>query len=67
MSKRRVAIGKELGQRVTIRLDRPSHSQLVEYASSEGFTPSTIIRHLVKRFLANQSRLSVDHMKGITL
>ncbi len=38
MSKRRIPIDKELGQRITIRLDRPSHAQLQEYAASEGFT-----------------------------
>jgi hypothetical protein len=67
MPKRRVALEKELGQRVTFRLDLPCYSQLMDYASSEGFTPSTIVRRLVKRFLANQRRLSIDPMKGISL
>jgi len=66
MSKRRVPIEKELGQRITIRLDLPCHAQLQEYAASEGFTPSVIIRHLVKRFLDNQRRLGINTMKGIS-
>lgn len=66
MAKRRTPIERELGQRITIRLDLPCYAQLQEYASREGFTPSTIVRHLVKRFLDNQRRLGINTMKGIS-
>lgn len=66
MAKRRTSPDKELGQRITIRLDLPSHAQLQEYAASEGFTPSLLVRHLVKRFLDNQRRLKINPLKGIS-
>lgn len=65
--KKRVQIEKELGQRITIRLDLPSYAQLQEYSSSEGFTPSLVIRHLVKRFLDNQRKFKIDTTKGISI
>lgn len=66
MAKRRIPIDKELGQRITIRLDRPSHAQLQEYAASEGFTASLLVRHLVKQFLDNQRRFKINPLKGIS-
>ena len=65
--KQRVQIEKKLGQRVTIRLDLPSYAQLQDYSSSEGFTPSLLIRHLVKRFLDNQRKFKIDTTKGISI
>lgn len=65
--KKRVSFEKELGKRITIRLDLPSYAQLQEYSSSEGFTPSLVIRHLVKRFLDNQRKFKIDTTKGISI
>jgi hypothetical protein len=65
--KKRVSFEKELGQRITIRLDLPSYGQLQDYSSSEGFTPSLVIRHLVKRFLDNQRKFKIDTTKGISI
>lgn len=65
--KKRVDVHRELGKRITIRLDLPSYAQLQEYSSSEGFTSSLVIRHLVKRFLDNQRRFKLDPMKGISI
>jgi hypothetical protein len=65
--KKRVTFEKELGQRITIRLDQKSFAMLQDYSFSEGFTPSLIIRHLVKRFLDNQRRFNLDSVKGIAV
>ncbi|MHB8121335.1 MAG: hypothetical protein ACYDG4_04195 [Desulfuromonadaceae bacterium] len=65
--KQRVQIEKKLGYRVTVRLDLPSYVELQNYSSSEGFTPSLLIRHLVKRFLDNQRKFKIDTTKGISI
>ncbi len=66
MKKRRVPVERELGQRITIRLDPSCYAQLQDYASSEGFSTAVIVRHLVKRFLENQRKFRIDTLKGLS-
>lgn len=66
MKKRRVPVDKELCQKIVIRLDLPCYTQLHEYAFVEGYTPSVIVRHLIKRFLASQRKFDVAPLKGLT-
>lgn len=65
MPKKEIPYGRALDRSVTVRFDLVTYSQLNQYAIDEGFTPSLVVRHLVKRFLENQRRLKIDTLRGI--
>jgi len=46
-----------LTRKVTVRLDSERFDQLDRFARRQGFTVSLVVRHLVCRFLEDQSRM----------
>jgi predicted DNA-binding ribbon-helix-helix protein len=45
-----------LGHRVTFRMDENRYQDLERIARKEGFSVSTVIRHLVNRFVEDRRR-----------
>ena len=48
-------------QRFTVRLSEEDAKQLHFMSAREGFLPSTVVRHLILRFIANREAFGGDH------
>ena len=53
-----------LEKKVTIRIDSARYNDLVKASNKEGFTISTIVRHLVYRYLEQQNRFAALGQQG---
>lgn len=58
MTRLNASNGGYLTRKITIRLDDKRIEELEDYARKEGVHRSTVVRHLVCRFLEAQKRLT---------